>query len=121
MNWSTRCACGIRDADALNSSGIHSFRELMSDQADVIADGCVWRRSRTGGAGPPDPASTVLNAATPCRRLSADGRRYLRQAHTGDWATVLATFHEGYYSRRRLALDQAGFNTKLGRSWRSSN
>lgn len=28
----------LRDADAINSSELHSFKVLMSDHADVIAD-----------------------------------------------------------------------------------
>jgi hypothetical protein len=32
----------LRDADALNASELHSFKELMSDHADVIADQWYW-------------------------------------------------------------------------------
>jgi hypothetical protein len=74
----------IRDADALNSSELHSFRELMSDQADVIADGWYWEAfEELEAQGHLNPASTVLNGGDACARLSADGRLYLRLADTG--------------------------------------
>jgi hypothetical protein len=32
----------LRHADAINDSKLHSFRELMADYADVIADQWYW-------------------------------------------------------------------------------
>jgi hypothetical protein len=43
-------------ADAINSSELHSFRELMADRADVISDNWYWEGvRRTRGPGPSQP------------------------------------------------------------------
>ena len=67
-------------ADAINTSGLHSFRELMKDRADVIPDN--WYQEafdELGAQGHLDRASTkVFGDAV--GRLSADGRLYLRES-----------------------------------------
>lgn len=65
-------------ADAINSSELHSFRELMKDRADVIPDN--WYQEafdELEAQGHLDRASSkVMGDAV--GRLSADGRLYLR-------------------------------------------
>jgi hypothetical protein len=69
----------IRDADALNSSAIHSFKELMSDQAEHIPDNWYWEAwDELDAQGHLDPASHKAMGGDACGRLSADGRLYLR-------------------------------------------
>ncbi len=66
-------------ADALNDSAIHSFKELMSDHADVIADGWYWDAfEELEAQGHLNPASHKANGGDACARLSAEGRWYLR-------------------------------------------
>jgi len=70
----------LRDADAISPSELHSFKELMADHADVIAD--QWYQEafdELEAQGHLDPASTkVMGGAV--GRLSADGRLYLRSS-----------------------------------------
>jgi hypothetical protein len=70
----------IRDADAVTSAGdLHSFKELMADQADVIADNWYWEAfEELEAQGHLSSASTRLNGGDAIGRLSADGRLYLR-------------------------------------------
>jgi hypothetical protein len=69
----------LYDADALNLSECHSFRKLMSDQADKIADGWYWRAFDDLQADGflDDGTSTRLNGGDACGRLSAYGARYV--------------------------------------------
>jgi hypothetical protein len=70
----------LRDADAINPSESHSFKELMKDNADVIADQWYWQafdeldaqRHLDHGA------SGKELGGDPHARLSADGRLFLR-------------------------------------------
>lgn len=69
----------LGDADALNASELHSFKELMADQADVIAD--RWYQhafEELEAQGHLDRASTKTMGLDAHARLSADGRLYLR-------------------------------------------
>ncbi len=69
----------LRDADALELNHLHSFKELMSDHADVIADGWYWEAFEELDAQRHlDPASVKANRGDAHARLSADGRLYLR-------------------------------------------
>ncbi len=69
----------LRDADALSPGHLHSFKELMSDHADVIADGWYWEAFEELDAQRQlDPASVKANGGDAHARLSADGRLYLR-------------------------------------------
>jgi hypothetical protein len=65
-------------ADAISPSELHSFRELMKDRADVIADNWYWEAfDELEAQGHLDPSSSkVMGDAV--ARLSADGRLYLR-------------------------------------------
>jgi hypothetical protein len=68
----------LRDADAINPDELHSFKELMRDHADVIADQFYHQAfDELEAQGHLDPASrkTFGDAHG---RLSADGRLYLR-------------------------------------------
>jgi hypothetical protein len=70
----------IRDADALNSSAVHSFKELMSDYADRLPDN--WYDEALDellALGHVDEkASFKVFGGDAGGRLSADGRAYLR-------------------------------------------
>jgi hypothetical protein len=69
----------LRDADAINDSEIHSFKELMRDQADVIASGWYWDAFEELEAQRHlDDASHKVMGGDACGRLSADGRLYVR-------------------------------------------
>lgn len=69
----------IRDADALNASELHSFKTLMADHADVIADNWYWEAfEELEAQGHLHHASTLGNGGDAHARLSADGRLYLR-------------------------------------------
>jgi hypothetical protein len=69
----------LRDADAINPSELHSFKELMSDHADVIGDNWYWEAfEEIAAQGHLDPASIKANGGDAHGRLSADGRLYLR-------------------------------------------
>jgi hypothetical protein len=69
----------MRDADALDLAHLHSFKELMSDHADVIADGWYWDAyDDLEAQGHLDRASVKANGGDAHARLSADGRFYLR-------------------------------------------
>jgi hypothetical protein len=71
----------LRDADALDASGLHSFKELMRDQADVLPDHWYWDVfDELEAQGHLNRASRKLNGGDACGRLSADGRLYLRSA-----------------------------------------
>jgi hypothetical protein len=68
-------------ADALNSSEIHSFKELMRDHEEHIPDQWYWEAlEELEAQGHLDPASHKENGGDACARLSADGRWYLRSA-----------------------------------------
>ena len=69
----------LRDADALNVSQLHSFRELMRDEAesDLIADGWHWEAfEELELLGHLDPASHGALGGDAYGRLSADGREH---------------------------------------------
>ena len=71
----------LRDADALNVSQLHSFRELMRHEAesDLIADGWHWEAfEELELLGHLDPASHRALGGDAYGRLSADGREHLR-------------------------------------------
>jgi hypothetical protein len=69
----------LRDADAVNDSELHSFTELMSDHADVIADQWYWQAFEELDAQRHlHPASHQVFGADARARLSADGRLFLR-------------------------------------------
>jgi len=71
----------LRDADALNVSQLHSFRELMRDEAesDLIADGWHWEAfEELELLEHLDPASHRALGGDAYGRLSADGREHLR-------------------------------------------
>jgi hypothetical protein len=71
----------LRDADALNVSQLHSFRELMRQEAesDLIADGWHWEAfEELELLGHLDPASHRALGGDAYGRLSADGREHLR-------------------------------------------
>jgi hypothetical protein len=69
----------LHDADALDASGIHSFKELMSDQADVLPDQWYWEAfEELDAQGHLDDVSHKENGGDARGRLSADGRFYLR-------------------------------------------
>jgi hypothetical protein len=69
----------LGDADALDLSELHSFKELMSDHADLIAEGWYWNAfEELEAQGHLDPASAKANGGDADARLSADGRLYLR-------------------------------------------
>jgi hypothetical protein len=69
----------LADADALNASELHSFKELMRDHAEVVADQFYWHAfEELEAQGHLDPASTRAMGLDAHGRLSADGRLYLR-------------------------------------------
>jgi hypothetical protein len=73
----------LHDADALEDSRIHSFKELMADHADVIADQWYWQAfEELEAQGHLDPASHKAMGGDACGRLSADGRFYLRSGES---------------------------------------
>ena len=69
----------LGDADAIDPSRIHSFKELMSDRAEVIGEQWYWHAfEELEAQGHLDPASHKEFGGDACGRLSADGRLYLR-------------------------------------------
>jgi hypothetical protein len=69
----------LRDADALKASELHSFKELMSDQAHMIGEQWYWEAfDDLDAQGHLDRASFKANHGDAHARLSADGRLYLR-------------------------------------------
>jgi hypothetical protein len=69
----------LRDADAINHSELHDFKELMADHAEVIPDQWYWEAfEELKAQGHLHDASSLLNGGDACGRLSADGRLYLR-------------------------------------------
>jgi hypothetical protein len=71
----------LRDADALDVSQLHSFRELMRAEAesDLIADGWHWEAfEELELLGHLDPASHRALGGDAYGRLSADGREHVR-------------------------------------------
>jgi integrase len=76
----------LRDADALNPSKVHSFRELMEDQADVLPDQFYWDAfDELEALGHLNPnASGKVGGGDALGRLSADGRLHLRQQDADD-------------------------------------
>jgi hypothetical protein len=73
-------------ADDVNTSELHSFRELMKDHADVLPDHFYWRAfDELDAWGHLDPrASGTVGGNDACARLSADGRLYLREHGSKD-------------------------------------
>lgn len=70
----------LRDADAINASELHSFKELMKDRSDVIADNFYWEAfEELKAQGHLHEASALGNRGDAFGRLSADGRLYLRE------------------------------------------
>jgi hypothetical protein len=70
-------------ADAINSSELHSFRELMADRSDVISDNWYWEAfEELEAQGHLNPSSLKLNGGDAVARPSADGRLYLRESLT---------------------------------------
>jgi hypothetical protein len=65
----------LRDADAVASSELHSFKELMLDYADLIPDNWYWETfEELNEQGLLHDASTIGNQGTPsggCRRMDA--------------------------------------------------
>jgi hypothetical protein len=71
----------LRDADAINASELHSFKDLMTDHSAVIADQWYWEAfEELQAQGHLHDASILANGGDAHARLSADGRLYLRQA-----------------------------------------
>lgn len=69
----------LRDADALQPSELHSFKELMSDQAHMIGEQWYWEVfEELEAQGHLDRASSKTMGGGAHARLSADGRLYLR-------------------------------------------
>ncbi len=69
----------LRDADAVKPGELHSFKELMSDHAEVIADGWYWEAlEELKAQGHLHAASDLALGGDADGRLSADGRFYLR-------------------------------------------
>jgi hypothetical protein len=69
----------LRDADAINRSELHSFKELMADHADMIGDNWYWEAfEELQAQGHLHRASSLVNGGDACGRLSADGRLHLR-------------------------------------------
>jgi hypothetical protein len=72
-------------ADDLDDATIHSFKELMADQADVLPDhfyGRAFEELQVWGH--LANASHVANGRDARGRLSADGRAYLRSGAAGE-------------------------------------
>jgi hypothetical protein len=66
-------------ADAIKDGELHSFKTLMSDRADVIADQWYWKAfDELETLGHLDPASHKEFGGDACGRLSAKGDRHLR-------------------------------------------
>jgi hypothetical protein len=75
----------LRDADALNPSELHSFKELMQDLAHVIPDTWYWDAfEELDALGHLNPASSKANLGDAVGRLSAEGRYYLRGTAQSD-------------------------------------
>lgn len=69
----------LHDADALNSSELHSFKVLMTDRANVVADGWYGDAfEELKAQGHLHTSSSLGNGGDAFARLSADGRMYLR-------------------------------------------
>jgi hypothetical protein len=69
----------LHDADAVEPSRIHSFKELMSDQAQFIADNWYWEAlEELQAQGHLDESSHKVSGGDACGRLSADGRFHAR-------------------------------------------
>jgi hypothetical protein len=79
-------------ADDLDDSKIHSFRDLMSHEADagLIPDHFYWRAfEELEAEGHLDPASHKEFGGNACGRLSAEGRWYLRSAGDSSSETAI--------------------------------
>ena len=71
----------LGDADALNKSELHSFQELMRDQAEHIPDQWYWEAlEELQAQAHLHPAPRKRSGGNACGSLSADGRFYLRSA-----------------------------------------
>jgi hypothetical protein len=66
-------------ADDVNVGEFHSFKVLMADKANVVADGWYWDAfAELQAQGHLDTPSSLGNRGDAFARLSADGRMYLR-------------------------------------------
>jgi hypothetical protein len=66
-------------ADVIYDSELHSFKELMANQANVIADGWYWQAfAELKAQGHLDTPSSLGNGGDAFARLSAEGHLYLR-------------------------------------------
>ncbi len=69
----------VRDADALDGSAIHSFKELMKDYAERLPDNWYWEAyEELEALGHLSTVSSKTFGGDASARLSADGRAYLR-------------------------------------------
>ena len=81
MSWLICFACDCATPTHSTFTTFIASRELMSDHADVIADGWYWEAfEELDAQGHLNPASVKANAGDAHARLSADGRLYLRAA-----------------------------------------
>jgi hypothetical protein len=66
-------------ADDVNVGEFHSFKVLMADKANVVADGWYWDAfAELQAQGHLDTPSSLGNRGDAFARLSADGRLHLR-------------------------------------------
>ena len=79
-DWVAELRLRLFAADAETGEGeLHSFRELMSDYAEVTPHQWYWEgEEELSVLGHLQPASTVLSGGDACGRLSADGAAYVR-------------------------------------------
>ena len=75
----------IGAADAMKDHELHSFRELMSEYADVTPSKWYKRAFKELDAdGHLSPTSRVAKGSDAKGRLSADGRLYLRDVRSAE-------------------------------------
>jgi hypothetical protein len=76
----------IGAADAVKGShGLHSFRELMADYADVTSEHWYWQAfDELDAQGHLSPTSRVTKGGDAKGRLSADGRLYLDEVDAAE-------------------------------------
>jgi hypothetical protein len=73
----------LGDADTIEPSELHSFKELMADQAHMIGEQWYWNAfDELEAQGHLDRASFKANHGDAHARLSADGRLYLRSSES---------------------------------------
>jgi hypothetical protein len=74
----------LSEADSLNRSELHSFRQLMSGCAESIDETWYWEAfERLAGDGHLTYTSRKLESGDACGRLSAEGRWYVRMLESG--------------------------------------